>query len=66
MSRILPGSYSSWDKNNEPKKFQIGDRVIHSKTNGRIRGKIVRIRVEVEVDGISKNCEYDANNIELE
>ncbi len=45
-----------------------GDRVVHTKTQGRIRGKVVRVLVEVDVDGLDRMnpMPYDAENLELE
>lgn len=54
-------------------RFAIGDRVIHTKTKGRVRGKVVRIVInearttcDVIVDGLGRDFTYDERNLELE
>lgn len=46
-----------------------GDRVVHARTSGRISGKVKRVMVEVEVDGLGQHMNpmtYEIDSLALE
>lgn len=48
--------------------IKIGDKVIHKKAGGRIRGRVVKILVEIDVEGLDRMnpMTYDINNLYIE